>query len=79
MKHGPGPVLTTLAKPKTHYCEYCEFTCKTKPAMTAHVNSKHLGIKFYCEVCDYSCSSAQMLGWHTQGKHGGGHPCPHCS
>ena len=79
MKHGPGPVLTTLAKPKTHYCEYCEFTCKTKPAMTAHVNSKHLGIKFYCEVCDYSCSSAQMLGWHTQGKHGGGYPCPHCS
>ena len=76
MKHGSGPVLTSLTPAKTHYCDY---SCKNKTYFTAHVNSKHLGITFSCEVCDYTISSAQMVQRHKRGKHGGGYPCPHCS
>ena len=47
----------------------CNYQARFKTVLTAHIKSKHKGVKYACNQCDYPATQQGNLRTHVQFKH----------
>ena len=60
-------------------CDQCNFRATNKGNLTAHMKSKHEGIKYPCAQCDYEAKWKGNLSAHIRSHHKGlKYSCEQC-
>ena len=64
---------------RSYECEPCQKTYSKQSNLTAHIKSKHEGVKYACDHCDRQFPVKGTLTKHIQAKHEGiEYPCVQC-
>jgi len=61
-------------------CTLCDYKAKQMGHLTAHIDSKHIGLEFPCDLCDFKTRWKNRLNSHKRSIHKeeGGFPCSVC-
>jgi len=51
------------------FCEHCEFSCKHRKGLKAHLDEVHKKNKFSCEHCEFKCKFWVGLKAHSEKDH----------